>query len=71
MQADLALSQQNGESSSSLTSILISIYKAFGQLLIAANENALAKVIKKQKQVFNFAKSEIASIMISKVKGGI
>ena len=42
MQADMALSQQNGESSSSLTSILISIYKAFGQLLIAVNENALA-----------------------------
>lgn len=42
MQADMALSRQNGESSSSLTSILISIYKAFGQLLIAVNENTLA-----------------------------
>ena len=42
MQADMALSRQNGNSSSSLTNILISIYKAFGQLLIAMNENAMA-----------------------------
>lgn len=42
MQADLALSRQNSNSSSSLTTILISIYKAFGQLLIAMNENAIA-----------------------------
>ena len=43
MQADMALSLQNGENSSPLTNILISIYKAFGQLLIAMNENTLAQ----------------------------
>lgn len=43
MQGDMSLSRQNGENSSSLTSLLINIYKAFGQLLIAMNENTLAQ----------------------------
>lgn len=42
-QADIALSQQNGEDSSSLTNILVSLYEAFGQLMVAVNENPIAQ----------------------------
>lgn len=42
-QADLALARQNGDNSSSLTNILVSIYEAFGQLMVAVNENPIAQ----------------------------
>lgn len=42
-QADIALSQQNGDNSSSLINILVSIYEAFGQLMVAVNENPIAQ----------------------------
>ena len=39
----MLLSQQNGEQSSNLTGLLISLYKAFGQLMIMMNDNVIAR----------------------------
>ncbi len=42
-QADFALSRKNGEDSSSLTDLLISVYEMYGLLMVAANENPIAR----------------------------
>ena len=55
-QGDMALSAQNGNTSTSLTDILINTYEAFGKLMVAMNESFIAQ--SRYDRVFNQLKAE-------------